>query len=226
MTLSPVLAWFEPFFNLKMTLFDGQIPEWGYWSYLALAVLVAIEGPIATLLGAAAASAGVMRPWLVFFAAAGGNLTADSLWYLMGYLGKIEWFFNIGQRMGLNRTRMEALQRNMKRHAVKVLFFAKLSMSLMIPSLIAAGLVKARWRRWFPAVFGGEMIWTGALVLIGFYATEAIKRIEQGIEYMILGGTTLFIIFLVAMSRRILKESQKQEEEEEEEESKAPWAKE
>ena len=169
---------------------------------------------------AAAASAGVMRPVLVFVAASAGNLTADTLWYLAGYMGKIEWFHKIGQRMGLSRTRTEILQKNMRKHAVKVLFFAKLSMSLMIPSLIAAGLVKAPWKRWFPAVFGGEIIWTGALVLIGYYTTEAIKRIEQGLEYVILGGTILFVVFLVLMSRRILKASQVDEDE------KAPWAEE
>jgi membrane protein DedA with SNARE-associated domain len=96
----------------------------------------------------------------------------------------------------------------MRLHAVKILFFAKLSMSLMIPSLIAAGLVKAPWRRWFPAVFGGEIIWTGALVLIGFYATEAIKRIEQGVEYVILGATILFVLFVLYLSRRVLRESE------------------
>ncbi len=213
-------AWLEPLNNLRVLWISGQIPEWGYWSYLALAVLVAVEGPIATLLGAAAASAGVMRPLLVFLAASGGNLLADTLWYLLGYLGKIEWFFKIGQRMGLNHGHMQRLQTNMRKHAVKVLFFAKLSMSLMIPSLIAAGLVKARWRNWFPAVFSGEIIWTGALVLIGFYATEAIKRIEQGLEYLILGATLAFVIFMLVLSRRILRESEAVAEEDES----APWA--
>jgi membrane protein DedA with SNARE-associated domain len=215
-----VNAWLEPLNNLRVLWISGQIPEWGYWSYLALAVLVAVEGPIATLLGAAAASAGVMRPLLVFLAASGGNLLADTLWYLLGYLGKIEWFFKIGQRMGLNHGHMQRLQANMRKHAVKVLFFAKLSMSLMIPSLIAAGLVKARWRNWFPAVFSGEIIWTGALVLIGFYATEAIKRIEQGLEYLILGATLAFVIFMLVLSRRILRESEAVAEEDES----APWA--
>jgi membrane protein DedA with SNARE-associated domain len=217
-----VNAWLEPLHNLQILWVNGQIPEWGYWSYLALALLVAVEGPVATLLGAAAASAGVMRPALVFLAASGGNLIADTLWYLIGYSGKIEWFFSIGLRMGLSRSHMETLQKNMRKHAVKVLFFAKLSMSLMIPSLIAAGLVKARWRRWFPAVFGGEIIWTGALVMIGYYATEAIKRIEQGMEYLILMGTIVFVIFIYLFSRRILRES----ETETEGDDTASWAKE
>jgi membrane protein DedA with SNARE-associated domain len=217
-----VIGWLEPLNNFRALWGSGQIPEWGNWSYLVLAILVAVEGPVATLLGAAAASAGVMRPALVFFAASAGNLTADTVWYLFGFLGRIEWFFKIGQRMGLNRVHMEHMQKNMRKHAVKILFFAKLSMSLMIPSLIAAGLVKAPWKRWFPAVFGGEIIWTGALVLIGYYATEAIKRIEQGVEYFILGATIIFIFSMLMLSRRILRESE--QEIEEDEDDSAPWA--
>jgi membrane protein DedA with SNARE-associated domain len=110
---------------------------------------------------------------------------------------------------------MDKMQKNMRKHAVRVLFFAKLSMSLMIPSLVAAGLVKAPWKKWFPAVFSGEMVWTGALVLIGYYATEAIKRVEQGIEYLILGGTIVFVMLMFWLSRRILQESESEIEEEE-----------
>ncbi|MCX6083055.1 MAG: VTT domain-containing protein [Chloroflexi bacterium] len=206
-------AWLEPLKNVNALWTNGQISEWGSWSYLVLAVFVAVEGPFATLLGAAAASAGAMRPVPVFLAASLGNLTADTLWYFLGYIGKLEWIFHFGQRLGLDRGHMERLQNNIRKHAVKVLFFAKLSMSLMIPSLIAAGLVKVPWRRWFPAVFGGEIIWTGALVLIGFYATEAIRRIEQGVEYLVLAATIVFVIFLVFLSRRILRESQTDDEE-------------
>jgi membrane protein DedA with SNARE-associated domain len=186
---------------------NGQWSEWGAWSYLVLALLVAIEGPIATLLGAAAASAGVMRPGLVFLAASAGNLTADTLWYSIGYIGRLEWFLRFGRRLGISHAQLDRLQHMMHKHATRILFFAKLSMSLMIPSLIAAGLVKAPWRRWFPAVFGGEMIWTGALVLIGFYTTEAIKRVEQGVEYVILAASVAFIIFILWAGRRILRES-------------------
>jgi membrane protein DedA with SNARE-associated domain len=93
----------------------------------------------------------------------------------------------------------------MHEHAAKVLFLAKLSVSLVIPSLIAAGLVKAPWKKWFPAVFTAEIIWTGALVLIGYYTTEAIKRIQQGIEYTILFASGIFILLLLWFGRRLLK---------------------
>lgn len=188
-------------------LHSGQLPQWGFWSYLALALLVAVEGPMATLLGAAAASVGVMKPGWVFAAASAGNLTADTLWYLLGYLGKTEWLSRFGRRLGISKGILERLQMGMRKHAAKILFFAKLSVSLVIPSLIAAGLVKARWRSWFPAVFGAEMIWTGALVLIGFYATEAIKNVEQGLEFVVPALTLLFVVFILWMGRRILREN-------------------
>ena len=184
---------------------SGQLPQLGLWTYLVLAFLVAIEGPVATLLGAAAASAGLMRPWLVFLAAATGNLSADSLWYLLGYAGKLEWALRFGRRLGLQPEVLERLEQGMHEHAAKILFIAKLTVSFMIPSLIAAGLVKVPWRRWFPALFAGEMIWTGSLMLIGYYATEAIKRVEQGVEYMILGLALVFVLFMLWLSRRVLR---------------------
>ena len=51
------------------------------------------------------------------------------------------------------------------------------------------------------------MIWTGVLVLIGYYTTEAVKRVEQGVEYVILGASVVFIIFMLWAGRRILRES-------------------
>ncbi len=197
--------------NFMMGLHNGQLPELGIWGYLLLALFVAVEGPIATLLGAAAASAGIMKPIPVFVAAAVGNLTADTLWYGLGYLGKIEWLFRFGGWVGVHRDHLERLKSTMMKHATKVLFFAKLTVSFMIPSLIAAGLVRAPWRRWFPAIFAGEMLWTGSLVLIGYYATEAIKRVEQGVEYAILVGSVFFLVAVFWLGRRMLREEDKED---------------
>ncbi len=185
---------------------SGQLPQLGYWTYFLLAGLVAIEGPIVTLLGAAAASAGLMRPLYVFIAAATGNMAADSLWYLLGYAGKTEWLFHFGRRLGLRESLLEHLKHNMVKHATKVLFLAKLTVTFVIPSLVAAGLLRVPWRRWFPALILAETIWTGSLVLIGYYTTEAIKRVERGIEYAVLGASIAFVVFLIFAGRRLVKE--------------------
>jgi len=192
--------------NFGFYLRSGDLPELGIWTYLLLAILVAVEGPIATLIGSAAAATGLMRPIPVFFAAMAGNLTADSLWYSLGYAGKMEWVSGVGQRLGIHKNDLERMERNLQKHAIKVIFLAKLTVSFVIPTLIAAGLVKAPWRKWFPAVLTGEIIWTGSLVLLGYYAAEAIRRVEQGVEYVILFGSAIFLVFLLWLGRRIIKQ--------------------
>jgi membrane protein DedA with SNARE-associated domain len=198
-------SFFQLLQGFVLAMKSGHLPQLGYWTYLVLAFLVAIEGPVATLLGAAAASAGLMRPWLVFICAAVGNLTADTLWYSLGYAGKLEWALRFGRKLGMKPEVLERLEQGMHEHASKILFIAKLTVSFMIPSLIAAGLMKVPWRRWFPALFAGEMIWTGSLMLVGYFATEAIKRVQQGVEYLILGLSLVFIIFIISIGRRILR---------------------
>jgi membrane protein DedA with SNARE-associated domain len=205
-------TWIDFLRNFATALKDGQLPELGRWTYLLLAILVAIEGPIATLLGAAAASAGFMRPIPVFFAATAGNLTADTLWYGLGYAGKIEWLSRFGKRIGIDQRHLERVERSLDKHTIKVIFIAKLTVSFAIPTLIAAGLIKAPWRKWFLPVLIGETMWTGSLVLVGYYATEAIKRVEQGIEYLTLFGSALFLVFLLWLGRRIIKQQEKEDE--------------
>ena len=178
----------------------------GVWSYFLLAFLVAIEGPIATILGAVAASAGIMHPIFVFIAAATGNLTADTLWYTAGLLGKMDWLLRLSRRLGINPQYLERLEAVLQEHAPVILFFSKLTVSPMIPALIATGLIKYPWRRWFPSVFLGEMIWTGSLVLIGYFGLQAVKKVELGIEHLILAGTIVFIAAILWFGRRILKQ--------------------
>jgi membrane protein DedA with SNARE-associated domain len=184
---------------------SGQFPNLGPLNYLALFLLVAVEGPICTLLGAAAASDGLMRPGWVFVSAASGNLTADMIWYSLGYAGKIEWVLRSGGWLGVRRNQLERLRRGMADHAPKILFFAKLSMVFMIPSLLAAGLAKSPWRRWFPFLLLGETIWTGSLVLLGYYATEAIKRVEADVQVAALATSTGLLLLLLYLVRRGLR---------------------
>lgn len=175
----------------------GQIQQLGAWNYVLLAVLVAVEGPITTLLGAIAASTGLLCPEWVFLAASTGNLAADTFWYLLGYLGKTNWLLRPGSRLGLRRAHIQRLERGMNAHARKILVTAKLTLSFAIPALIAAGLARVPWRRWFPAVAAAEVVWTGGLVLIGYNFALSLKRLEEGLQVVAIAGAVVFTVMLV-----------------------------
>lgn len=182
----------------------GQLPELGPWNYLLLSLLMIWQGPIASLFGGAAASAGLLKPGLVFLVGVAGNLTADIVWYSLGRKGNVERLFENG-RLGMHRGRFYRLRGGMRDHATKILLMAKLSFGLAVPTLVAAGLSKLSWRRWFPVVFIGETIFTGTLVLIGYYATEAIKQVEQGLHVLLLVMTGLFILAAIWFIPKLLR---------------------
>ncbi len=166
------------------------------WAYLLLVVLVAVEGPIATLVAAVAASAGYLNPLLVFAFAAAGNALADTVWYLLGYLGKTEWIVHHGRWLGIRPEHVQRWERDMHTHAGRILFIAKLTLGFMVPMLVAAGLVRVPWRRWFGVLIIAETIWTGGLVLAGFYLGAHLQRLEQGLQWLALGGGLLFVILI------------------------------
>ena len=110
----------------------------GLWAYLLLALLVMVEGPVATLAGAVAASAGLMNPFWVFISAASGNLVSDILWYTLGYLGKMEWLHRYGGYFGLRGEYITRFNNDIQKHVAKVLFIAKLTLGFCF-ILISSG---------------------------------------------------------------------------------------
>jgi membrane protein DedA with SNARE-associated domain len=169
----------------------------GLWAYLLLALLVMVEGPVATLAGAVAAASGFMVPEGVFIAAATGNLLADTLWYTLGYLGKMEWLTRYGRFVGVTPALVARFQRDIEQHVGKLLLVAKLTLGFSIPALIATGLSRVPVRRWFPWLALGETIWTGALVFLGYHLGRYITRLERGVEMAAAAGILLSAAFLV-----------------------------
>jgi membrane protein DedA with SNARE-associated domain len=183
------------------------IQDLGIWSYLLLALLVMVEGPVATLAGAVAASSGLMRPTWVFVSAASANLLADILWYTLGYVGKIEWLHRYGSWFGLREKLVVRLMSDIQRHAAKLLFVAKLTLGFTIPTLVATGLARVPLRRWLWVLLISETIWTGSLVYLGFHFGQYVQRLERGVEMVALVGALLFIVLLIVYISYLRKRS-------------------
>jgi len=178
-----------------------HIEHLGAWNYVLLALLVILEGPIATLAGAAIAATGTLKPGLVFVTAALSNLLADALWYLVGYFGGSRWLLRSAHKLGARQDVAQLVQ-DMNDHAWKILFMAKLTLSFSIPALIAAGIVRLPWRRAFKGLLPAEGLWTGSLVLAGYWFGQSLTRLEQGVQIVAILWGAVFVALLVWYFRR------------------------
>lgn len=186
----------------------GAMSDLGWWSYGLLVLLVAVEGPLSTLLGAAAAAAGLMDVRLVFLATVVGNVGGDVGWYLIGRMGLSEPLLRYGGWLGLRPRHLARLERAMQDHAVKLLLLSKVAYGLIVPTLVATGMARVAWRRWFPVVFVAETVWSFLLVWIGFHAAWVITEFERGLRtYGILALVGVVIVIMFVMRRRVREQS-------------------
>jgi membrane protein DedA with SNARE-associated domain len=174
----------------------SQVQSLAVWPYVILFFLVALEGPLATLAAAVASSSGYLDPKLVFLSASFGNLSADVLWYSLGYAGRLELLTRYGGWLGLKQDLILKLKQDIHDHVGKFLFVAKLTLGLVVPMLVAAGLAHIPWRRWAGLLFLAEGIWTGSLVLAGYYFGQYVLELEKDMKLISIGATTIMVILL------------------------------
>lgn len=175
----------------------GQLPEIGNWNYLVLMVFVILQGPSVALLIGAGISAGLLNPWLAGLTSVVGSLLADIFWYKIGMLGKLDRYYRF--KKGKRKVLVELFQGGMEKHYLKILLLGKLSLGLAIPAVISAGLCRIEWRRWFPVVVIGEILFTLSMVSLGYYATESIFHVDNFVRVAGLTTTGICLIILLVV---------------------------
>lgn len=196
--------WISSLPEFLTNLLTGVYPDLGGWSYVLLAVLVATEGPLSTVVGATASAAGLLDVRWVLFATVVGNVVGDSLWYSLGYMGKMNWLFENAGWLGVRPRHVARLEREMQAHSTKLIIFAKIAYGLIVPTLVAAGMARVPWRRWFPVVFVVETLWSVLLVWVGYHATTFIHSFKQGLHALgvaLLIGGVAFVLFRMLRKR-------------------------
>lgn len=174
------------------------------WYYALIVLLVAVDGEVAILIAAGAASTGFLNPVAVFLAGALGNIVSDAAWYALGYYGRIDWFLSHFKWMRISPGKLASAKEMVDRDAVKLLTMAKLTNWMTIPVLIATGASRVAHRRWFPLVVASNFLISLILVLIGYYMASSFLQIKNGLQYAGVGFTLLFILFVLFSVRRYL----------------------
>ncbi len=203
------MEWLDAIQALWRNLQAGILPDLGSWSYILLGLLVATEGPLSTLIGASAAAAGLLDWRWVLAATVVGNVVGDCVWYTVGYMGRMRWLYEHGRWFGMRPHHVARLEREMQQHARKLIIFAKIAYGLIVPTLVAAGMARVPWRRWFPVVFVVETLWSILLVWVGFHTTAFIQDFEHAIHAIgvaVLIGGAAFILMRLLRKRIDLQE--------------------
>lgn len=173
--------------------------------YPLMLLLMIVEGPIATMLAAFSASLGFFNVYAVFALSILGDMLGDIILYSIGAAGGTRALQKAEKLLRINPATLEKIERLFKIHGKKTVFAVKSTTGLCWITFIAAGAVKMKLKDFILASFLGGIIWSGFLVISGYFFGYAFIQIDQYLRYagiIIFASVVLFYSFITLYKNR------------------------
>ncbi|MDE2185002.1 MAG: DedA family protein [Alphaproteobacteria bacterium] len=172
------------------------------YGYLVLFLVVIVEGPIATIIGAFVASQGYFDIYVVYAIAVVGDLFGDLAYYGIGRLGRVGTPARIWPLLGITEDRLARAARYFERHGAKMLLFAKYTQTgiVILPASGAARMPVGKFL-WYNVL--GTIPKALALLLVGYFFGYAYNSIDNDLtraSFLLVG--ILFLTALYLLGRR------------------------
>jgi membrane protein DedA with SNARE-associated domain len=173
--------------------------------YPLMLIIMIVEGPIATILGAFAASLGFFNIFIVLILSILGDILGDVILYTIGYFGGNRALTRAGKMLKIKSDTLVRLKNLFHIHGKKTIFAVKSTTGLCWITFIAAGAMQMKFKDFITASFLGGIIWSGFLVIMGYFFGYAFEEINNYIKYaglIIFFSAAVFYIIIVLYKKR------------------------
>lgn len=166
--------------------------------YPTMLLLMVLEGPITTILAAFAASLGFFNVFIVLLLSILGDILGDIILYIIGYAGGAPALAKAERLLKIKPEIVTKLENLFTRHGKKTIFAVKSTTGLCWITFIAAGTVRMDFKDFLTGSFLGGIVWSGFLVVMGYFFGYAFAAINASIK------SAGLLIFLAAVSFYVL----------------------
>lgn len=164
----------------------------GYFLFFIAAFL---EGPLVTAAAGVASALGYYSFAVIIILSVLGDLTADLVYYTIGYWGRKTLITRYGDYVGLTKERMKSLEKLLHRHAGKAMIVIKLSPVIPVPGLIMIGSARVPLQKFVRSSMLITLPKSLLFGLMGFYAGRAYERFSGVISNT--SGLLAFIAIVI-----------------------------
>lgn len=177
------------------------VQDHGIWLVAGAAI---IEGPIATVVGAYAASLGLLSVVAVYIVCVLGDIIGDVLLYSLGRFGLHGLPDRWRSRFGLNRSRLASLGNYFRAKGGRTLVFGKLAHSPGMAVLVAAGAARMPFFSFLFWNFVSSLPKTLAFVFLGYTIGYAYTTIDNYIfrVSLLIGVVTVGVLGFIYYRHR------------------------
>lgn len=187
---------------LTLTALVPWIISHGYFLFFLVAL---IEGPLVTTAAGVAAALGYYSILIIILIAIAGDLTADVVYYFIGYHSRSLILERYGHHFGLTKERMEKIGKTVHTHFAKTMIIIKISPLIPVPGLIAIGASRAPLRKFIGMSLLVTVPKALLFALLGFYSGKAYTYLDSTITSgtYAAGGLILIIVVIYLIYKKI-----------------------
>lgn len=139
--------------------------------YVLLFLLCIVEGPVTMISSGFLFRLGTFNFLPMYLSLMGGDFVADIGWYMVGRYGARTFVHRYGKHFHITPAILSKIETRFKKYQEKILFISKITMGFgfALVTLIVAGILKVPLRRYALLNLLGGFIWTGLLVVVGYF---------------------------------------------------------
>lgn len=164
-----------------------------HYKYFALFPLMVVTGPIVTVVSGSLVAAKIFNFLYAYIVIVAADMAGDSLYYMTGRWGGLNFINKWGHYFGLNAERIENLKKYFEKHGAKTLLFGKFTQIFGSIILVSAGIAKIPYATFFFYNLLATLVKSLFFLLIGFYFIQIYLRIRLYSDYI----AAIFTIFVV-----------------------------
>ena len=181
----------------------------GHWGYLAVFLAATLEsaaflglvvpGESIVLIGGFMASRGILDIGDLIAIVTLGAVIGDSIGYELGRRLGRRWLLQHGHRIGVTPHRLHRVDGFFARHGGKTVFLARFVGFLRVLAPFVAGSSRMRYRQFLPYNFLGGVVWSAAVVLLGYFFGESWRLAEHWIGHAA-AVVAMVVAFAIALT--------------------------
>jgi membrane protein DedA with SNARE-associated domain len=178
-------------YEFLLNIYSG----YSYLSYPLITGLTIIEGPIVSVMLGSIVKLGFLNVYLAYFSVVLGDLIGDCFLYYLGYRYGDKVVEKVQTKIKVTHEKVESIKNQFHTQKYKILFLSKISNGFGLSSviLLAAGIVRVPFYLFFLVNLCGQLIWSAALIALGYWFVGIYQQIEG------LSGKLLLTVFIVAV---------------------------
>jgi len=166
--------------------------------YGAVLLLTIVEGPIISIICGLLYKLGFFPFIPIFITLILGDLIGDGIWYFVGKHYGMAFINRFGRYVGVNGDSIEKVKDVFHKQKERILILSKMTngLGLSMAVLLTAGMVRIPFMKYIYLNAIGEIIWTGMLVMVGYFFGQWYIQIDTWMGRIGFIGIFIFVIII------------------------------